>query len=443
MEWKLIAENYIGALVVFVLYLLTVLWRHWVFGPTGGIRVGFFFLHCGVLGLLFLGATLRVSWKLEQRRISPEEKEALSPKLYIRFSPIYHDPEFSPYKYPLYAYSFLVRNDNKESASISDLAMSFVFKCEIEKTNAGAILDTGGPIIDGRVITETKGERAIVSEGQPQEIHASGAPELRVKLWTVNGKPLNTNQADLACAKWPRGCVFRGRVVVNVEKPPVILQGMGTYFGQYHYQIKDEIFTEQIRDVIPEPNDTLLKAEYHYDQARDRADNKQYDEAITEYNKAIGLNPKYADAYFYRALCYSRKRDYPKAILDNSKAIELSPTYADAYFNRAGAYAESQKYSEAIQDYTRYIGMKPEDPQAHFGRGRALHEDGQSKKAISDFTEAIGFNPEYGESFYYRALSWVRLGKKEKGVIDMKKACDLGIKEACDAYDKLTDDNKQ
>ena len=51
----------------------------------------------------------------------------------------------------------------------------------------------------------------------------------------------------------------------------------------------------------------------------------QYDRAIADYDKAIGLNPKYADAYNKRGLTYEVKGDRDKAIADSRKVLELLP----------------------------------------------------------------------------------------------------------------------
>ncbi len=519
MEWKIIATHYIAALVAFLGYFITMLLGHWVFDQSGKMRYDLLPVHCAMLVLIFVLATMQASSKLEEisreLAISPEEKEALSPKLTVSFSPLFDDPSSTPYKYPLYEYSFLIRNLNQKSVPATDVAIIFSFKHAIDKTNAGAILDTGGAIVDGLRIIETEGDHTTVTEDEPLEIQASGAPVLRVKTRTVNGKRVNTNEAVLSCAKWPEGAVFRGGVVVNTGNG-MIPHSMGIYVGKYHYQIKNTRFEEQIAGSILDPNVTMLLAESCYDQGRDYEKKEQYDEAIAEYDRVIEHNPRHSNAYFHRGLCYSKKKEYSKAILDCSRVIELSPNYADAYFNRGSAYAESKKYDEAIEDYTKYTQMNPQDPEGYITRGRVLGWKGENNDAISDFdkaieldpkqatgylnrgiiyarrvvgeydkaisdykkalelnpamrdeinaklwiaynnrgislatenrhsdavadfSKAIELNPDDGKIYYNRALSWIRLGDRERAIIDMKKACDLGIKEACDAYDKLT-----
>lgn len=445
MEWKVIAENCIGALVVFLIYFIPMLLAHCVFDQTGRIRWGFLLLHCVILVLLFLGATFRASLELEEIAreivISPDEKEALSPQLAIGFNPVFDDPSYARCKYPLYEYCFLVHNRNKQSVPITDLTISFFFKNVINEVKREVMLETGGSTIGGVRYIGTEGKHTTIIEDKPLDIPISRAIVLAIRTRRKNGNTINTNEAVLNSEKWPEGASVDARVVVDVTAKPDLIampDKMGTYEGKYHYQIKNKKFEELIDGKILEPNVAMLKAQSHYDKGYDHEKREQYDEAIVEYSQAIGSNPKEHQAYFHRALCYSKKRDYTNAILDNSKAIELSPTYADAYFNRASAHAESKQYDKAIQDYTIYIQMNPQDPEGYVCRGRVLGLKGQNDDAISDFDKAIQLNPNNGNIYYYRALLRSRIGHTKEAIIDMKKACELGIKEACDAYDKLT-----
>ena len=76
--------------------------------------------------------------------------------------------------------------------------------------------------------------------------------------------------------------------------------------------------------------------------------------AISDYNKAIELNPRFADAYVIRGLAYAQgKGQFDKAIADYNKAIELNPRYAKAYYNRGLAYFFKKEYDNAWNDINR------------------------------------------------------------------------------------------
>ncbi|MFI5142375.1 MAG: tetratricopeptide repeat protein, partial [Bacteroidia bacterium] len=55
---------------------------------------------------------------------------------------------------------------------------------------------------------------------------------------------------------------------------------------------------------------------------------KEYKEAIDDYTQAIQLNPKYAEAYYYRGYCKLGAKDKEGACADWKKANELKGGYA-------------------------------------------------------------------------------------------------------------------
>jgi Tfp pilus assembly protein PilF len=48
------------------------------------------------------------------------------------------------------------------------------------------------------------------------------------------------------------------------------------------------------------------------------------------FNKAILANPKYAEAYFARGVCYQELKDKSNAMADYSMCLQLKPNYLPA-----------------------------------------------------------------------------------------------------------------
>lgn len=77
---------------------------------------------------------------------------------------------------------------------------------------------------------------------------------------------------------------------------------------------------------------------------------KEYDQAIACFDKAIEIEPSFAQAYCNRGTAYYEKGQYDRAILDFDKAIEIDSDFAGAYYNRAGAYFHKKEYDKILQD---------------------------------------------------------------------------------------------
>ena len=75
------------------------------------------------------------------------------------------------------------------------------------------------------------------------------------------------------------------------------------------------------------------------------------DRGIAYFNKAIEINPRFAEAYYIRGRAYYYKGWYDKAIADYTMVIELNPRFAWAYHNRANAYYHKGQYDKACSDW--------------------------------------------------------------------------------------------
>ena len=107
-------------------------------------------------------------------------------------------------------------------------------------------------------------------------------------------------------------------------------------------------------------------AVFYFNRAYDKAENGDHYGAISDYTKAIELDPKDADWYFNRGYSKGELKDHYGAISDYIKAIELDPKYADAYVNRGiekeliedikGACADWRKASDlGVEDAANWV----------------------------------------------------------------------------------------
>ena len=146
-------------------------------------------------------------------------------------------------------------------------------------------------------------------------------------------------------------------------------------------------------------------AEEYFNRALDKEELEDYRGAITDYSKAIGLNPEVnvgVASYLNRGLCKTKSEDYRGAIVDFSKAIELKPNFAEAYYERGIA-------KEKLEDYGG---------------------------AIADFTQTIELNPFIVTAYYNRGLMYIILGQIDEGCMDLSKAGELGYYQAYDMIKK-------
>jgi tetratricopeptide (TPR) repeat protein len=133
--------------------------------------------------------------------------------------------------------------------------------------------------------------------------------------------------------------------------------------------------------------------------------NYKYDEAITEFNKAIKLDPNNVEAYYSRGFAYYYNFNYDQAMSDANKAIELNPNVAEAYAIRGHAYNAKHNYDQAISDYNKAIDIDPNCDEAYSGRSCAYDNKGNHIRSMSDAKKAEGLLIKK----QLKSLSWPRI----------------------------------
>ena len=119
-----------------------------------------------------------------------------------------------------------------------------------------------------------------------------------------------------------------------------------------------------------------------------------YDRAINTLTMAISEDPNDYEAYYYRAVAYSRKTDYAHAILDLNKAIDLNSTYYYALIDRSGYYAMKKQYGPALDDINKAISSKPNYYYLYLQRGELYQYSLKNySEALIDYDKALKLEP--------------------------------------------------
>ena len=120
--------------------------------------------------------------------------------------------------------------------------------------------------------------------------------------------------------------------------------------------------------------------------------------------------------------CYSELGQIEFAINSFEKAISLNPKYAEAYYNLGVAFQKTHKTDNAIESYKEAINGKHAYPSAHNNLGLILLGRGNLDSAIKSFEWAIAYNPEYAEAHNNLGAAFQELNKIDEAIKQYKKA---------------------
>ena len=85
---------------------------------------------------------------------------------------------------------------------------------------------------------------------------------------------------------------------------------------------------------------------------------KQYEEALTAFDRAIELNPDVSDFYYSRGSVYADLHMSQQALADFNRSIQLDPNPAAIYNDRGTIFSELARYVEALTDFDQAINLE-------------------------------------------------------------------------------------
>ena len=108
-----------------------------------------------------------------------------------------------------------------------------------------------------------------------------------------------------------------------------------------------------------------------------------------DYDKAIGLNPRYASAYDARSQVWRTRRQVDRAMTEINEALRLQPKNPNFLTSLADVHHEKGEIDRALALYAEALALDPTVSSSYGGRGFIWSRIGEYDRAMADYDEAI------------------------------------------------------
>ena len=233
----------------------------------------------------------------------------------------------------------------------------------------------------------------------------------------------------------PKAYILKGKIYLNLnqfeksltaflrseklgEKSIDLLYGLARSYKQLHQFDQALKYYKEALAIEPNAKSYYLLAKCYYSMGK-----KEY--AIEIYNKAIELNPNYAEAYFNKGVCLSNLNFKSEAIEMYNKTIELNPNFVDAYFQRGYCFYNLKKYQKAMVEMNKVLELDPNYYQAYYEKGFCFQKMKRYEEAIIEISKAIEQNSYFEKAYFQRGYCCEIIKDYPSAIHDYKKVIEL------------------
>jgi serine/threonine-protein kinase len=156
--------------------------------------------------------------------------------------------------------------------------------------------------------------------------------------------------------------------------------------------------------------------------------NRQLDEAIACFRKAIELDPKYAMAHRQLGLALQDQGQLDEAIASYRKAMKLDPESAWDHYRLGDMLKANGQLDEAIALYRNVVKVDPTNAHARGDLGQALQAKGQLGEAVACYRKAIELDPKDARNYYNLAEALKANGQLNEAIASYRKAVEVDPK---------------
>jgi len=148
----------------------------------------------------------------------------------------------------------------------------------------------------------------------------------------------------------------------------------------------------------------------------------QFQQALTQYQRALAINPRYVEVHNSLGAAYQLQGQLDAAAAAYREAIRIKPDFAPAHGNLAALLNRQGKLDEAVVHFREAIRLNPNYSKAHNNYGILLRGQGKLDQAAAEFEAALRIDPQLAEAYHNLGLVRAKQGDDRQAQANFEEA---------------------
>ncbi|TAH10359.1 MAG: UDP-N-acetylglucosamine-peptide N-acetylglucosaminyltransferase [Runella slithyformis] len=152
---------------------------------------------------------------------------------------------------------------------------------------------------------------------------------------------------------------------------------------------------------------------------------KRIETSIGFLSRAIKRRPSIAQNYGKRAECYLLIQQYNEALTDINKALDINPNNGLFLLTRAKVLRQFKRYDQALADAQKAEVLNQDTPELYTLLGDLSQQKGRYPQAKLYLAKALQIAPYNGDAYFYSGTLTARQGDTASAIVLMQRALEL------------------
>jgi tetratricopeptide (TPR) repeat protein len=151
-----------------------------------------------------------------------------------------------------------------------------------------------------------------------------------------------------------------------------------------------------------------VAAQNLYSQGLARLSVDDYTRALNFFEKAVEIDPNYAEAWYQAGFCYGVLGRHQESLKASKKAVLLRPDWAEPWLNIGTSNFALGQYKEAAEAYKQATKIDPSNPEAYYALGISLNKLNRTDEEILAYKRAIAQKPDHTNALEKLGLAYFK-----------------------------------
>jgi len=157
-------------------------------------------------------------------------------------------------------------------------------------------------------------------------------------------------------------------------------------------------------------------------------DKGQYREAEIQFENAIQVDSRFADAHYKLALAAMKLQQWPAAYQELLTTVQIQPDQYAAHLDMANLLILNRQFKDAKEHLDLLAQKQPDNPDVYIARANYYAATNNTTAALADMQKALQLDPSRSDSYLNLALLQLHGQQWDAAEVNFKKAVELSPK---------------